>query len=58
MNQQLQENRVVTPANEATVREVLRGIAEMVVYGDSKSELLFEYVAQRVIYTYVSNFYL
>jgi hypothetical protein len=42
MHQQLQENRVVTPANEATVREVLRGIAEMVVYGDSKSELLFE----------------
>ena len=36
------ENRVVTEANESLVVEVLRVLAEMVVYGDSKSELLFE----------------
>lgn len=42
MHRKLLENKVVTPENESQVIEILRVIAEMVVYGDSKSELLFE----------------
>jgi hypothetical protein len=38
----LVENKIVTEDNESLVVEVLRVLAEMVVYGDSKSELLFE----------------
>jgi hypothetical protein len=38
----LESNKIVTEENESLVVEVLRVLAEMVVYGDSKSELLFE----------------
>ena len=45
MHKKLIENKVVTPENMPQVIEILRVIAEMVVYGDAKSELLFEYVS-------------
>jgi hypothetical protein len=43
MHKKLLENKNVTVENQSLVVEILRVIAEMVVYGDSKSELLFEY---------------
>ncbi len=44
MHKKLCENKIVNAENQSQVIEILRLIAEMVVYGDSKSELLFEYV--------------
>lgn len=46
MHRKLVENKVVTTENMAQVIEILRVIAEMVVYGDSKSELLFDFFCE------------
>ena len=43
LHKQLVENKRVNDANESLVIEILRVIAEMVVYGDNKSELLFDF---------------
>jgi hypothetical protein len=45
--QQLVDNKVVTPSNEDLVVEILYTIAEMVVYGDNKSELLFDFFCEK-----------
>ena len=42
--QTLLTNKTITSGNETIVIESFRELAEMVVYGDTKSELLFEYV--------------
>jgi protein CLEC16A len=47
LHQQLVENKVVTDENQNLVIEILRVIAEMVVYGDNKSELLFDYFCEK-----------
>lgn len=47
IHQQLVENKVITPANEDFVVESLYTIAEMVVYGDRKSELLFDFFCEK-----------
>lgn len=47
LHQQLVENKHVTTDNEAIVVEILRIIAEMVVYGDSKSEMLFDFFCEK-----------
>lgn len=44
---QLVENKIVREANEKLVVEILRIIAEMTVYGDSKNEILFEFVREK-----------
>lgn len=44
---QLLENKNVTAANQDLVVEILRVLAEMVVYGDRKSELLFDYFCEK-----------
>lgn len=41
------DNRVVSKTNEKLVIELLRSIAEMVVYGDNKSELLFDFFCEK-----------
>jgi hypothetical protein len=47
LHQQLVENKLITINNENLVVEVLRVIAEMVVYGDNKSELLFDFFCEK-----------
>jgi hypothetical protein len=42
LHKTLSDNKYVNSDNEILVVEVLRMLAEMVLYGDSKSELLFE----------------
>jgi hypothetical protein len=42
LHKTLSENKYVNSENETLVVEILRVLAEMVLYGDSKSELLFE----------------
>ncbi|RYH14221.1 hypothetical protein EON65_33965 [archaeon] len=44
---QLVENKSVTDENQGLVVEILRVLAEMVVYGDRKSELLFDYFCEK-----------
>ena len=44
---QLQRNRKVNAGNEDAVVESLREIAEMVVYGDNKSEMLFDFFFEK-----------
>eukprot|EP01031_Cornospumella_fuschlensis_P030709 gene30709-37105_t len=44
---QLVENKSVTNENQGLVVEILRVLAEMVVYGDRKSELLFDYFCEK-----------
>lgn len=45
--QQLLDNKNVTKDNELLVVEILRILAEMVVYGDNKSELLFDFFCEK-----------
>lgn len=47
LHQQLVDNKRITPENENLVVEILRIIAEMVVYGDSKSEMLFDFFCEK-----------
>eukprot|EP00606_Chrysophyceae_sp_TOSAG23-5_P001122 GSChrysophyteH2.ASY1.ANO1.1224.1 assembled CDS len=42
-------NKAVNDENEALVVESLRAMAEMVVYGDSKSEMLFDFFCEKNI---------
>eukprot|EP01039_Chlorochromonas_danica_P020231 gene20231-24657_t len=44
---QLVENKLVNEENQDLVIEILRVIAEMVVYGDNKSELLFDFFCEK-----------
>jgi protein CLEC16A len=44
---QLLENKSVNEDNKSLVVEILRIIAEMVVYGDNKSELLFDFFCEK-----------
>ena len=44
---QLDMNKIVTEQNEILVVEGLRVIAEMVLYGDKKSELLFDFFCEK-----------
>lgn len=43
----LVENKIVSETNADLVIEILRVIAEMVVYGDNKSELLFDFFCEK-----------
>jgi protein CLEC16A len=47
IHQQLIENKHVDENNKILVVEILRVIAEMVVYGDNKSELLFDFFCEK-----------
>jgi protein CLEC16A len=47
IHQQLVENKIVDDENKSLVVEILRVIAEMVVYGDNKSELLFDFFCEK-----------
>lgn len=47
IHQQLIENKQVRDENKNLVIEILRVIAEMVVYGDNKSELLFDFFCEK-----------
>ncbi|KAJ1420056.1 hypothetical protein B484DRAFT_333255, partial [Ochromonadaceae sp. CCMP2298] len=47
LHKQLDENKCVDDNNQALVVEILRVIAEMVVYGDNKSELLFDFFCEK-----------
>jgi protein CLEC16A len=47
IHQQLVENKIVDDENQSLVIEILRVIAEMVVYGDNKSELLFDFFCEK-----------
>jgi hypothetical protein len=47
LHQQLVENKHVTQENQDVVIEILRIIAEMVVYGDNKSEILFDFFCEK-----------
>lgn len=47
IHQQLIENKQVCEDNKNLVIEILRVIAEMVVYGDNKSELLFDFFCEK-----------
>lgn len=47
IHQQLVENKNVNDDNKSLVVEILRVIAEMVVYGDNKSELLFDFFCEK-----------
>lgn len=47
LHEQLVKNKLVTSDNEKLVIEILRIIAEMVVYGDNKSELLFDFFCEK-----------
>lgn len=44
---ELVDNKFVTEDNQDLVIEILRVIAEMVVYGDNKSELLFDFFCEK-----------
>lgn len=44
---QLVENKNITEENQNLVIEILRVIAEIVVYGDNKSELLFDFFCEK-----------
>lgn len=46
MHKKLVQNKEVTTENMPQVIEILRVIAEMVVYGDAKSELLFDFFCE------------
>ena len=47
IHQQLVDNKSVHQGNEALVVEILRVLAEMVVYGDNNSELLFDFFCEK-----------
>jgi len=47
IHNELLENKAVTDSNGELVVERLRVIAEMVVYGDNKSELLFDFFCEK-----------
>lgn len=47
LHAELVENKAVNEENAAVVVEALRVIAEMVVYGDNKSELLFDFFCEK-----------
>lgn len=47
IHQQLVDNKSVHRGNEALVIEILRVLAEMVVYGDKNSELLFDFFCEK-----------
>lgn len=47
LHKQLVENKCVNDTNENLVVEILRVIAEMVVYGDNKSEMLFDFFCEK-----------
>ena len=47
IHQQLVDNKNVHQGNEALVVEILRVLAEMVVYGDNNSELLFDFFCEK-----------
>ena len=47
MYKQLYENKSVSKDNETVVIEILRGLAEMIVYGDSNSEILFDFFCEK-----------
>lgn len=44
---QLSDNKIIHESNEELVIEVLYTIAEMVVYGDNKSEILFDFFCEK-----------
>ena len=43
---QLDSNKIVSKENESLVVEGLRVIAEMVLYGDKKSDMLFDFFCE------------
>ena len=47
LHRNLDLNKSVSASNEGMVIEILREIAEMVVYGDSKSEMLFDFFCEK-----------
>lgn len=47
MHKILMENKIITSENEKAVVEILRIIAEMTVYGDSNSEILFDFFCEK-----------
>jgi len=47
IHNQLVENKAVNDSNQDLVVEILRIIAEIVVYGDNKSELLFDFFCEK-----------
>ena len=47
LHKDLVDNRFITIHNETMVVEILRELAEMVVYGDNKSELLFDFFCEK-----------
>lgn len=54
--QSLVDNRVITKGNETLLVEILREIAEMIVYGDNKSELLFDFFCEKNILSLFLDF--
>jgi protein CLEC16A len=47
LHKDLYDNKIVNNINENVVVEILRELAEMVVYGDNKSELLFDFFCEK-----------
>jgi protein CLEC16A len=47
LHQQLVANKEINESNKNLVVEILRILAEMVVYGDNKSELLFDFFCEK-----------
>ena len=47
LHELLYSNKSVNAENQAVVVECLREIAEMVVYGDNKSEMLFDFFCEK-----------
>jgi protein CLEC16A len=47
LHQELLESKNVDDNNESQVIEILRLLAEMVVYGDNKSEMLFDFFCEK-----------
>ena len=47
LHKDLYDNKIVNNTNENIVVEILRELAEMVVYGDNKSELLFDFFCEK-----------
>ena len=47
LHRNLEANKAVNENNSSMVVEILRMIAEMVVYGDSKSEMLFDFFCEK-----------
>jgi len=47
LHNDLINNKIVNNINESIVIEILRELAEMVVYGDNKSELLFDFFCEK-----------